>query len=625
MRNIELRYYSIFFYNLFLQRFHSSQNLRILTYFQSVSTSSKTSLKMNPTPPIFTLLCWIFHLALVLNIHAQNTTNYSSSSLDFPNPERGFYYPTVTLDDGNMNPPPSSSWINSLRTEYTPFQANYQVHSTLLYRYFDLDNYKDASNPNNIIDIPQSYLDDMQAVFDNVRTGRAKIIVRFAYTRDGSDFDPPHGDASKAQVLRHIEQVTPVLRANADVILTVQMGFIGIWGENYYTDFFGDASQQGFLNSTNWSDRQAVIDALLAALPSNRTIQVRYPQQKQKAIFGVNAAIAPTQSTPLAANEAHQGTPKARIGFHNDCFLASNADFGTFTNYDQGGSSSDLQNLRNYKAADSQFVPVGGETCSANVSVDGDEDCAASGGRADTDLALFHYSFLNSDYNNTEVNNKWVGECMDDIKRRLGYRFELQNSSFPTTAQAGQRVHFQMNLNNVGYAAPFNPRGAELVLINTTTDEKWFAKLDSDPRFWSPENSPVAIDQNFCLPNSMPNGTYQLHLNLPDPQVSLYDIPEYSIRLANTLSNGTDVWDATTGYNNLGQTLTINNTASGDNCNGETEFSNESAVVLAIQTLDFTAVNTTTGQVRCEWKTAISDAFAKTYLQRSTDGTHFFF
>lgn len=100
----------------------------------------------------------LFLLLLPTFVTAQNVVTYQSSNEDFPNPERGFYYPSVTLDNGSMNAAPSVNFINGLRNEYTPFNANYQVHSTLLYRYFDLDNYIDTNNPNNIVDIAPAYL-----------------------------------------------------------------------------------------------------------------------------------------------------------------------------------------------------------------------------------------------------------------------------------------------------------------------------------------------------------------------------------------------------------------------------------------------------------------------------------
>jgi len=60
------------------------------------------------------------------------------------------------------------------------------------------------------------------------------------------------------------------------------------------------------------------------------------------------------------------------------------------------------------------------------------------------------------------------------------------------------------------------------------------------------------------LPSTVEPGTYQLLLNLPDPEPTLKGRPEYSIRLANA-----GVWEAATGYNNLQATIEIDTGAGG--------------------------------------------------------------
>ena len=52
---------------------------------------------------------------------------------------------------------------------------------------------------------------------------------------------------------------------------------------------------------------------------------LRYPALKQS-IFGT--------TTPLTAAQAYDGSPMARTGHHNDCFLSSANDVGT---YNRGG------------------------------------------------------------------------------------------------------------------------------------------------------------------------------------------------------------------------------------------------------------------------------------------------
>ena len=151
------------------------------------------------------------------------------------------------------------------------------------------------------------------------------------------------------------------------------------------------------------------------------------------------------------------------------------------------------------------------------------DDCAAAGGSADSDMALFHYSYLNQAYN-ADVNDDWVtGGCIESIKRRLGYRLQLVSGRFRTEAQPGQVIPLTLEFTNVGFAAPFNPRGIELVLRHSTTSEKFFAQLsrDTDARRWLPGANHL-LNAQIALPTDMPSGDYDLLLNLPDPAPTLY-------------------------------------------------------------------------------------------------------
>ena len=75
--------------------------------------------------------------------------------------------------------------------------------------------------------------------------------------------------------------------------------------------------------------------------------------------------------------------------------------------------------------------------------------------------------------------------------------------------------------------------------------EKYRFNLNTDPRLWAAGKT-TTIAAEVSLPSSLRKGKYTLYLHLPDPYPTLYDRPEYSIRLANK-----DLWDAQTGYNAL--------------------------------------------------------------------------
>ncbi len=558
------------------------------------------------------LLC----LLLCTCVLAQTTVAYQSSPEDFPNPERGFYHYTETRASDHR--PLDPGYITGLRQSTVVDNANHAVVSSLIFRYFFLDDF--TGGP-----ISQTFLDAIAADFTTIRQAGMKIIPRFAYTNevDGSGCPsficPPYGDAPKAIVLQHIGQLAPILAANADVTAVVQMGFIGTWGENYYTDFFGDASPeggQGRLLDENWQDRFEVLNALLAAVPASRAVQVRYPQMKQRTVYGINA---PTNSAPLTMAEAYDGSAKARIGFHNDCLLAGAYDYGTYEDYGNSGGfgGPDSTNLKPYFAADSRFVPVGGETCDDD-NYDPENNCVSSGGIADFELRRLHYSYLNVGYNQ-DVNNDWqTGGCMEDIKRGLGYRFELQSGTYPGQLGRGDGATFGFTLVNRGYAAPYNQRRVELILRNTATDEVWLAPLNTDPRFWDRESGQHTVTEQLCVPSDMPAGTYDLLLHLPAPEATLYGRPDYSVRLANRLQNA-EVWEAATGYNDLGHQVNVS--GSGSSCTGGTEFIS----LLASLPVEFTAVSARVvdKSIQLRWSTANEVDNDHFIVERSTGGTEF--
>jgi len=233
---------------------------------------------------------------------------------------------------------------------------------------------------------------------------------------------------------------------------------------------------------------------------------------------------------------------------------------------------------------------VGGETCFDSPSFTYN-NCIATGGQAENEMKRLHFSYLNSDYNN-EVNNDWDSDgCIGDIKKELGYRFILIDGTYTNEVQPGQTISLSIQLKNIGYTAPFNPRGIEVILQNQATQERWYTRLSEDPRFWFGQGATHSIQTDLCIPTNMPIGDYELFLNLPDPESSLSDRSEYAIRLANNLPNGTDVWEPTLGYNRLGHTISINSSAAQPTCTGafgfiaQSAYSEQCSMQLDIQTV----------------------------------------
>ncbi|MFN3266899.1 MAG: DUF4832 domain-containing protein, partial [Deinococcales bacterium] len=278
---------------------------------------------------------------------------------------------------------------------------------------------------------------------------------------------------------------------------------------------------------------KAIVNRLLQALPSRRMVAMRYPLYKQQ-FYGTE---------PLSAAEAYSTLPKARMGAHNDCFLASSTDWGTYPE-DQTAREA----LKNYLEADNLYLPQGGETC--NIGTDAQPYVGCN--NAQSELARLRYSVLNREYLE-DVYKLWQSQgCLESVKQRLGYRFRLRSSSFPGVVS--QEFKIKLELQNDGYAAPYNPRGVALVLRHNKTNKQTRIVLHNgnlgaerrfDPRFW--HTGKHSLETVIRLPSGLETGIYTLYVHLYDPETSLQNRPEYAIRLANQ-----EMWDAQLGFNQLG-------------------------------------------------------------------------
>ena len=440
-------------------------------------------------------------IANFLGTFAQNTVHvtYVENDTVFPNPGRGFYHA-----DDQLNPETIATYP--------------EEGITLVLREYHIDDFKDTA-------LPVWYLWNIQRDFDNIRNAGLKVVLRFRYTAKTTK---PYGDAPLNIVLKHIKQLEPVLRQNKDVIFTFQAGFIGAWGEWYYTDYFSESP--GTITEQNWIDRRAVVDALLETLPPEIMVNVRTPDYKIH-------LLDEDGYYPVTEEEAYKNLPVARISHHNDCFLANVSDMGTYT---------DTAVQKPYLAEDTKYTVIGGETCSQS----GYSHCE----NALKELKRFHWSYLNRDYHQGVISD-WINEgCYPEIQKKLGYRFRLISGDFTQTSNPGGTFLFKLKLINDGFANPVNPMKAEIILKGKNNQKEYIANLKGDLRFW-PLGDTINLDLVFGLPELIEPDNYELFFRIIDANGRLNDNPSYSIQMANE-----GIWQPETGYNKLNHLLSVSNT-----------------------------------------------------------------
>jgi hypothetical protein len=432
------------------------------------------------------LICFFFCFSL-----SSKTISYQYDTTDFPNPERGFYWQT--------NP------------NYNEFLRARSQDKVTLFRWpIVLQQFISSS-------ISSSFISQLDSGFAAARRAGSKIIPRFAYNYDESGIDAPLDT-----VLKHIDQLTPLLKRNYDVIAILEAGFIGAWGEWHTSSN----------NLTTLSARKAILLKLLSALPKERMVVVRTPAYKQQ-IFST--------TQPLDSSLAFNGSDISRTGQHNDCLGASETDWGTYP-------SNSIEAMKNYLNLDNRYVPMEGETCNPSDY----STCTA----ILAELKRMRWDALNLLYHPTVISDWKTNGCFSEISKKLGYRFVLINSTFPDSLRPNSRLQAEIRITNIGFGKCYNPRGLELVLREITSKQKFVFKINKDPRRWL-ANDTAIIFIDTIIPSSIQDGDYALFLNLPDTISSLYSRPAYSIRLANK-----NVWEDSTGYNYLNHILYIRKTAS---------------------------------------------------------------
>lgn len=379
---------------------------------------------------------------------------------------------------------------------------------TIVRGVFRLDPYRAADR------LPSSYLRRVARTFADARAKGVKLAVRFAYNHSAS-----RADAPLPRVLGHIRQLGPVLRANADTIQVIEAGFVGAWGEWHSSANGLDTAEA----------KRAILEAELAHFPPAVKLAIRFPRDK-RALFG---------TTPVPPEEAHGPSARARVGYSNDCFLAGRNDAGTWTTWVLGEAAAELA----FVGQDTDFVPMGGETCGLGGVHRSVAGCEAALGP----LAANGWTMLNGGYHRGVLALWRSGGCWRQITRRLGYRFVLVDADVPGRLVPGAPLALRLRVRNEGYAAPYNARPVEVVLRHRRTGDRTVLATGADPRFWlAGQTRAIAVDA--AVPAGLAPGSYDLLLWLPDPSPRLRDRQQYAIRMANR-----DVWEPRTGANVLGR------------------------------------------------------------------------
>lgn len=369
---------------------------------------------------------------------------------------------------------------------------------------------------------------------EECRAKGVKVIFRPRYDKPNSSPNLPsdctisgtrvfHAD-SRTRQFNHIDAVAAMLGDYRDVIAYIQAGYLGRWGE-WNTDR-DNAAQAPLLYKKE--DRNAVIDRVLAAYAA-RNIKQHVELRR-----------------PAFANEVIKRNPSANVGLHNDCFMTSNSDSGTYSDFP--GCDGNFGSSSAAKSWASSFTltrSFGGETCPLSTPTERWRSCPNMLSEPKT----LHMNYLNGDWAKGAVATWIAGGCYDEIRRKLGYRFKVTRVEYSPTVASGQNFSVTIDIANSGWARLHKRRNAKLVLRKGSTVHV-YPLANGATENWAPGTT-TRISATAAPP---PAGTYGVRLAIPDP-----DAPTrtpYAVKLASK-RGGVSVFDEGTGENNLGISITV--------------------------------------------------------------------
>lgn len=356
--------------------------------------------------------------------------------------DRGFYTPQVLHLKPSGGKPigkPSAKLLH-LRAEISEFSSH---------AWLGIDSASGDTIRGKNQNLTEDALNVLQATFDSIRAYDGFAVVRICYDpwyNGRSNVTPDH-----EWVLKHVKQLAPVLSKNTDVIVALEMGMHGAYGEMH--------------SDTNITyDRVAeAVNLMLRNTPPELKILTRTGNYSAKVLgfdnWGVDFHIDGEKFKEIA--EA-KGDTMYRVGMFNDGYLGTQYDYGTWG----GDCASSICREEGVAWLEKYSIntPYGGEalaTASGYQVINTPEFLAYEGFRSHTSYlnVQWNYNLINEwkktpfkqkdfDYDPSRLDSLSGFKFIED---HLGYRFVLRESWLSDTVGDDGILRAKLRIQNVGF------------------------------------------------------------------------------------------------------------------------------------------------------------------------------
>ena len=536
--------------------------------------------------------------------------DYTENPVDIPNSDRGF---VKSNDDHTSDGPlilPVSGKVAISQWTGRPWEMKYQpltlggvnpdrpvvttgVRATpgVVQFYIDLRHFSSRSRLNNTGTITygttQPITADALAVlrdallFVRDRTN-STVHLRPTYDgmgwsyRDRYDTEPEGmstvpGFAHLTWIQYHLLQLKPIFHEFEDIIMAVDAGTFGPWGEIHTSTLSRDPKANTMLLNT-----------LLDVVPPSRSIMVKAGQVVPwyNATYGTD--ISYSIGGHLALDDKSivppppSGSPQSRFGIFDDSYERGISARDRFLNLvrgqrnffggELGGGTHDPSDIYTsppallYTSAFYRTAYLCAEWSGGRMKVL--EQFPYTNNTIDVDITFPHSKKTVAVLYDPVYEGKNVLEYFRD---RMGYRFVLREAKVSQRVERNGTLTFEGKLQNVGFGNVVNRKKVSVLLKSKAGAESYRALTNLDARDWQtaevgpngemPDsratNTDAWRDVNFSIAmadfGDVPAGDYDIYLKINDPKEASPD--KRSIQFANR-----NVWNASLGANLIGAT-----------------------------------------------------------------------
>lgn len=287
--------------------------------------------------------------------------------------------------------------------------------------------------------IPAEKLERLSVLFEEARKQQVMLLFRAAYKQDEDCLEP-----ELSMIKIHIEQLAAVMNAYRDVVLAVQTGMVGLWGEWHGSVYLED--EDALKN-----EAMKVVEWWLQNLDESINLNLRRPLFIQTAI--------------------EAGLDGNRLGMHNDALLATDSDMGTYL--DRSKELLWCAEWLNGKVNGGEMPYVSAYTKPEH---------------AKTEFTQLSLTYLNA-YYNAEVLEAWEkqtlsGEnALEYMEKHLGYRYSLEQLETNETLLAGAKnLQLDIRLKNSGFSTIQSRFHLYLVLDDGIRKQFYPLKKENDEK-----------------------------------------------------------------------------------------------------------------------------------------------